>query len=202
MTVDGRDAVFLQGQAVVDRLAHGLHAEQVTGVTNAEALSVDRADRDAKLLRIDPLELRNVVGHGAPVIRPHTVVHVLAISPCRRAKSGTARSPRRARAISASLASQTAVNCCIVSPPPSWPSASGSSATISRTRGSSEPIPAVRILVINSINEIRCWASVLKVRAMELTPPDCSAQPAPLPASPPVGCAARAIAARLDTTIT
>ena len=74
--VHGRDAVFLQGQAVVDRLAEGLHAEQVSGVTDAEALSVDRADRDAKLLRIDPLELRNVVGHRAPVIRPHTVVHV------------------------------------------------------------------------------------------------------------------------------
>ena len=76
MTVDGCDAVFLQSQAVVDRLADGLHAKQVTGVTSAEALSVDRADRDSKLLRIDPLELRNVVGYGAAVVRPDTGVHV------------------------------------------------------------------------------------------------------------------------------
>jgi hypothetical protein len=52
--VHGRGAVFLHGQAVVDRLAQGLHAKQVSGVTDAEALSVDGADRDPELLRIHP----------------------------------------------------------------------------------------------------------------------------------------------------
>ena len=80
MTVHGRNAVFLQGQAVVEWLAHRLHGEQVTGVTDVEALSIDRADTDAELVRIDPLELRNVVGDRAPVVGPDTVGHLLKLA--------------------------------------------------------------------------------------------------------------------------
>ena len=80
VTVHGRDAMFLQGQAVVERLAHGLHGEQVSGVTDGEALSIDRADTDAELVRIDPLELRNVVGDRTPVVGADTVGHLVKLA--------------------------------------------------------------------------------------------------------------------------
>jgi hypothetical protein len=73
------DTVLFEDHAVVDRLAHGLYAERFAGIPDGKALSVDGAHRDAELLRIDPLELRDVVGHVAAVVRPHPVVHVLKL---------------------------------------------------------------------------------------------------------------------------
>ena len=89
----------------------------------------------------------------------------------------------------------------MVSPPPSWPSVSGKPAIISRTRGSSGSIPAERILVISSINEIRCWPSILNVAAIEPTPPDSAAAGTSPRLYTVLGRAARVIADRVDATI-